>query len=579
MLEVNEWMTNNPIYANKTQTVKEAGKLIIEHQLDGLPIVDEENKLTGYVTIQDVMKFLMYEAAEDSSIANIIVDYFRAVHFRKNILEEFTVSFVDMPVVNDDGKLVGILKKQDVLRAFSYYIQTIDRTDNTAAILSNILESAYEGIAVVDKDGILIEFNEAYSRFTGVDRADAIGSHVTNVIENTNLHQTVKTKIPDRGVLQSIQGQDMVVHRIPIWKDGDVIGAIGMLIFEGVTELYHVYERLQSEKIITETSNRLTFSSPAKNYSNTMDRIIGSSEATANLKRMARKSAQTKAAVLISGEKGTGKKMYALSIHDLCSFTSGDFIQLNCGIMSADTLEEKLFGTKEALGLLASIESGTLFLEDIDALSAELQLKLLRVLQNKQVKQLKDGRIYPLNVRLITATRVDLTQQVTAKQFNSDLYHRLSVIHLAIPSLRERKEDIPMLLSHFIKEICYDHQVPPKTFTSTAVSACMQYQWDGNVEEMMHVLEKLVSFTNEREIDVDHLPEKIKKYAVEKEPDAEQDTDGASLMDQIKDKRDEREKKLIISVLEKVGGNKSKAAEMLGVHRTTLYKKLKKFNI
>ena len=108
-----------------------------------------------------------------------------------------------------------------------------------------ILESAYEGIAVVDENGVLLEFNEAYSRFTGIPREDAIGRHVTEVIDNTNLHSTVKTAYSERGVVQNIQGQEMVVHRIPIWKDGKVIGAIGMLIFEGVTEVYKIYERLQ----------------------------------------------------------------------------------------------------------------------------------------------------------------------------------------------------------------------------------------------------------------------------------------------------------------------------------------------
>ncbi len=579
MLEVNRWMNDHPVFVNGKHTIQDAGNLMMSNKLESLPIVNEANKPIGIVSIYDMMRFFVCEDEKDLAIENRMSRHFSTIHFKENILEEFTSPFVDKLVVDDDNKLVGLLQRQDLLRAYAYHIQSLDQTDNTAAILSIILESAYEGIAVVDKEGLLIEFNEAYSRFTGIDRADAIGKHVTEVIENTKLHRTVKTKIPDRGVLQNIQGQDMIVHRIPIWKNGNVIGAIGMLIFEGVTEVYRIYERLNFEKLITGTSPRSKSSSTEKNNSLTMNQIIGDSDATAHLKRMARKSAQSKATVLLTGEKGTGKRTYARSIHDHSLLTSGDFIEMNCSITSADALEKKLFGTEKELGALASIGNGTLFLEDIEYLSVELQIKLLEVLQNKKITQLKDKKIYPLSLRLITSTKANLKKQVEAKQFNSSLYNKISIIHLAIPPLRDRKEDIPILLSYYTKEICYYHQVPGKTFTPDAVSVLIQYRWDENVEEMMNVLEKIISMTDEREIGIDHLPEKIKKAVFEKNHAPEWDTEGSSLIEQIKDKRDEREKELIISILKKAEGNKSKAAEMLGVHRTTLYKKLKKHKL
>ncbi|MBO1912476.1 sigma 54-interacting transcriptional regulator, partial [Microvirga sp. 3-52] len=159
-----------------------------------------------------------------------------------------------------------------------------------------------------------LEFNEAYSRFTGVKREEAIGRHVTEVIENTNLHMTVKTAIPDRGVLQVIQGQPMVVHRIPLWKNGKVVGAIGMLIFEGVSEVYEILDKLQSEKVKNKTETKMMTTEIAEDSRITMDQIIGTSESILRAKRLARKAARTAATILISGESGTGKEVFAKCI-------------------------------------------------------------------------------------------------------------------------------------------------------------------------------------------------------------------------------------------------------------------------
>jgi DNA-binding NtrC family response regulator len=246
-------------------------------------------------------------------------------------------------------------------------------------------------------------------------------------------------------------------------------------------------------------------------------------------------------------------------------------------LLSAAALENKLFGRDGQPGVLASAEIGTLFLEDIDRLPVKLQSELLKVLREKEVEQPGDGEIHALGPRLIAATEKELQGM---GDFNHDLYNRLCMMHLAIPPLRDRKEDIPLLLAYLVKEICYYHQVPQKNFTPAAVASFIQYPWHGNVEEMVTVLEGLVlSAGNEKEIDVNQLPDVMRGN--DREAKGESGfTDGrATLMEQIKEKRDAREKQVILSMLEKTGGNKSKAADLLGVHRTTLYKKLKKYNI
>jgi DNA-binding NtrC family response regulator len=216
-------------------------------------------------------------------------------------------------------------------------------------------------------------------------------------------------------------------------------------------------------------------------------------------------------------------------------------------------------------------------LEDIDRLPVKLQWELLKVLQEKEVELPGSGEIHALGPRLIAVTEKELQGM---GDFNHDLYNRLCMMHLAIPPLRDRKEDIPLLLAYLVKEICYSRQVPQKNFTPAAVASFIQYTWHGNVEEMVTVLESLVtSAADEKEIDVNQLPEIMRAGDSDAGKESVFVSERATLMEQIKGKRDAREKQVILSMLEKTGGNKSKAADLLGVHRTTLYKKLKKYNI
>src|SRR5699024_284933 len=323
---------------------------------------------------------------------------------------------------------------------FFHYIENLSWTDNAETILSIILESAYEGIAVVNEDGILIEFNEAYARFTGTNRLDAIGRHVTEVIENTNLHQTVKTQMPERNVIQNIQGQDMIVNRIPIRRNGKLIGAIGMLIFEGVSEVYHVYDRLQSEKIINSQRSQPSSVVPQEKNHTTMDQMVGDSELISNLKRKAREAAQTRATILITGEDGTGKKMYAQIIHSLSFKPQEDFVHVDC-----KELTTELLSPSDDEGLLHRTK-GIVYLENIDALSMDLQNKLLHLIQTNQNK-LNNKEIFSPKIQLILSTTSDIHEKMKRNEFNHTLYQEI-MTHIKMPPLRERKEDIPALLSY-----------------------------------------------------------------------------------------------------------------------------------
>ncbi|CAM3564098.1 hypothetical protein GCM10009865_10470 [Aeromicrobium ponti] len=585
LFHVKNWMTPSPYSIQPGQTLREASKMMVQLRLDSLPVVDETNRLVGMITSRKLLNYFAQGNQGDVLIGSIPKANLAAVRPDDSILDVFSLPYDQLPVMDGDGKLLGILTTRDILDGFSKYIYKLKQQHNSDGALGAILESAYEGIAVVDENGILQEFNEAYSRFTGIKREDAIGRHVTEVIDNTHLHETVKTGIPERGVLQNIQGHDMVVHRIPIWKEGRIVGAIGMLIFEGVTEVYKIYEKLQGNQ----TAKPDLFTKKKESDSRiTLDQIIGTSEGITEVKRLARKAARTAATVLVTGESGTGKEMFAKSIHHLSPYSTGPFISVNCGAIPEHLFESELFGYEEGAftgakkggkpGKFELADNGTIFLDEIGEMPLVMQTKLLRVLQEKEAERVGSVKKYQINVRVIAATNRDLKQMIEAGDFREDLYYRLNIIQLHIPPLRERKKDIPALLIHYLREICERYKTPGKLFTSEAVNAFVQHPWRGNIREMVNTVEQLVTLVDGKVIDYHHLPDSLKRA----EPSIKKVKEAPSAAGSIEEAKflgNQRESELILDALRKAGGNKSKAADLLGIHRTTLYQKLRKHGI
>lgn len=584
LFKVGDWMTPYPYVVHIGETFRKAAELVITHDLDSLPIVDEAGYPLGILTAKKIITMLL-ENKEDFQIEQ----NFGTRHFYTTTIDESLIDLVLIPhqmslVVDNQSKLLGIVTKQDVLEGFSKYIYKLEQRENSLDVLKVILEKAYEGIAVVDENGILMEFNEAYSQFTGVKREDAIGNHVTEVIDNTNLHVTVKTGIPDRGVLQVIQGQSMVVHRIPIWKGGKITGAIGMLIFEGVSEIYEMYNRFQTKQLATRQETQKMSIQEQENNRATMNQIIGTSKEILSAKRMARKAARTVATVFISGESGTGKEVFAKSIHHLSPRSTGPFISVNCGAIPEGLFESELFGYEAGAftgalqngkpGKIELAHNGTLFLDEIGELSMPLQTKLLRVLQEREVERVGGVKKYDVNVRIITATNRDVEKMVEEGSFREDLYYRLNIIRLHLPSLRKRREDIPGLLAHFLKEVCQKYQLPNKLFSTDAVAYLMNYQWNGNIRELINTVEYAVVMTENDVIEVGDLPSILKEETTKEV--IQSDT---TILEQLYLQEEEKEKNVISQALQAANGNKSKAAETLGIHRSTLYRKLKKYEI
>ncbi len=561
-LAVGDWMTTQFVTVLQTVSIKEALQL----KQKWLIIVDEQRQFVGVMN-DTSLRYAYEQCIEMSAPVKEIARLDNIQTVREDVaLPELlrTAEMIDLYVVqNEVGEVLGLLTKETVVKHIIRMLENDLHDERMSAILSVILEKAYEGIAVVDENGYLIEFNEAYSNFTGVPREEALGRHVTEVIENTNLHETVQKGMPERGVIQNIQGQDMIVHRIPIWHNGKVVAAIGMLIFEGVSQVYRIYESLQLQNLkMSQKQDGHVDKEMAS-----LEEIVGVSKEIFQLKRLARKAARTKVPVFLTGESGTGKKAFGEGIHQLSPRRDEVFIAFDCRSYGPERVKQMLFRR------IQEADGGTLFLENIDILPADTQYELLEFLEEGKGNVLVDQQI---DVRLIVASSTTVDELLHSKQFDPRLFETLSIVHLDIPPLRERQEDIPILLAHYMQQLCMKHRVPEKTFTSEVVQALMNYEWPGNVRELVNSIERVITLSDDEMIQVEDLDWLL----TEKKEQVSTHVDNVSVnLEQFKEKQGENERELIISLLKKTGGNKSKTAELLGIHRTTLYKKLKKYNI
>lgn len=304
--------------------------------------------------------------------------------------------------------------------------------------------------------------------------------------------------------------------------------------------------------------------------------IIGHSPEMERVLEVVRTVAPSKANVHITGESGTGKELIANALHALSDRHKQPLVKVHCAALATGLLESELFGhekgaftgaSRQHRGRFELAHGGTLFLDEIGDIDANIQVKLLRVLQEKTFERVGGEETITVDVRLITATNKDLFQLVQEGKFREDLYYRLKVVHVELPPLRDRRLDIPILADSFLKEFCRENNKKPKKIGRKAMAALEQYRWPGNVRELKNVIENLVVMTKGSVIDQQDLPDFISRN---KAPAALQLQPGKSL--------DEYEKDIILATLAQVDGNKSKAAELLGIGRKTLHRKLEQYN-
>ncbi|KLU53107.1 PAS domain S-box-containing protein [Paenibacillus sp. DS2363] len=523
--------------------------------------------------------------------------------------------------IQDDGPLLGYIAVSDVLHAMMHAHRLIE------AYFETTLETAGSALTLINEDAKVAYWTTGAEHVFSISKKDIIGQPAADFFPPDRL-QSLKTLYTGETVYrkQHQPRPDLfaLINARPVQLDGHIVGAVAAEV--DITteirlhqELLHMTSKVQHlEKAVARLRPEL----------DPFARIKGSSPVIKQCMETIRKISTTSATVLILGESGTGKELFAKAIHDLRESQTAPFIAINCGAIPASLFESELFGYEKGAfsgadpkgkkGKIELAEGGTLFLDEIGEMPLELQVKLLRVLQEKSYFPVGGTRMKQADCRIIAATNQNLMSMIARNQFREDLYYRLNVINLVIPPLRMRKEDIYELTQTFLQEfsLLYNRHielVPPEVF-----KLLFQYDWPGNVRELRNVIERLTILTTDGEVKQEYLPDTltslimqeqsevqltsgIHSYAnnenqqrqdsagaePEKEPrsvanvDELDPSDDSELVSGVtyQQKLDTYEAQLLIQYLKAADGNKRTLAKQLGISRATLYNRMKRLGL
>ena len=430
-----------------------------------------------------------------------------------------------------------------------------------------VLDSISEGVFTVDLDWRITSFNRAAEEITGIQHKKAIGQHCGDVLQadvcesNCTLAATIQTGQPIMNKVVHIidaQGKKRAVAiSTALLKDtnGKVIG--GVETFRDMSMIEQLRKQIQGR------------------YS--CEDIISQSHKMQNLFAILPNIAESNTTVLIEGQSGTGKELFARAIHNLSFRKDKPFVVVNCGALPDTLLESELFGykagaftdaKKDKLGRFALAEGGTIFLDEIGDISAAVQVKLLRVLQDRTYEPVGGVSSVKADVRIITATNKKLDQLVQQGKFRDDLYYRVNVMKLELPPLRDRKEDVPLLVDHFINRFNSLHNKNICCVTNEVTAALCAYDYPGNVRELENIIEHCFVLCEGEIIEAKHLPAQVRPAL---KAESAEDNEPATIK--------QMEIILITQALRQNEGNKTAAAKQLGIDKSTLFRKMKAFGI
>jgi len=430
--------------------------------------------------------------------------------------------------------------------------------------LDAIFKSLNDGIITVDREMCVIEVNEATKSICGFSPMEIIGKKFTDVLFQCHkpclkvLKETLKTKKTIREFRvecghQVRSGQIVLLTSSPlIDRNNRFIGAV--LLVRDITRLSDLEEKLKEK--------------------HRFHNIIGKSLGMQEIYRLTEYLADTETSVLITGESGTGKELVASAIHHRGKRADKPLVTVNCSALAETLLESELFGhvkgaftgaIKDKAGRFQLANGGTVFLDEIGDISPIVQLKLLRVLQEKQFERVGDSKTIKVDVRVIAATNRNLKEKIRLGEFREDLYYRLKVVEVAIPPLRKRREDLPLLVNHFCRLFENSFKKKIDGVSDEVLTTFMNYPWPGNVRELQHAIEHAFVICRGRNITLDHLPSEIIEYSKSTR--------------RAHGKKFVNEPHEILQALDKTDWNKAKAARMLGISRQTIYRKINEFGL
>ncbi len=452
---------------------------------------------------------------------------------------------------------------------------------------SKLIYAALESMPnfiIVDHKGLIVYINRIYSELLGVSPEEVIGKPVQDVIPNTKLMEVLSAGKAMTGDIMTFyhhktqQQIDLVCNRLPLFEDGKIIGAAAITTFETLSDLSHLYAELDRIKKENEQYKQKL----RQIKDNPLSKVIGSSPAMVEIKQTIADFAKSNLTILLTGETGVGKEVFATAIHELSPRKLNAFVKINCAAIPKDLLESELFGYEEGAftgakkhgkpGKFELADNGTLLLDEIGEMPIDLQSKLLRVLQEREIERLGSTKSKKINVRLICSTNRDVVQLVKEGKFREDLYYRINTVELAIPPLRDRLSDLPALCSFFIQKNNEEYGFHTRGIDRDVLALFERYSWPGNIRELQHTIERLSFLNQDTVISMRHCAFLEKKMAAD--PDL-----AVTLTNDLHINRDQADMESIRKALREADGNRTKAAKLLGISRSMLYNKLKQYDI
>jgi transcriptional regulator with PAS, ATPase and Fis domain len=550
---------------------------VIAVDKDGYIVSVNKSALKMLDSNENLMGKYIQEIIPDSHLPFVLQTGKAELGQKVNISERVCLANLT-PILRGNEIMGAVVVFEDVL-ILRQMVEDMSSLKELRQVTQALLESVLEGAVIIDKVGIIEGCNDAFCQFINSDKEKVTGKYIADVLPEldlTGVFESVENEYVER---RSIKGQDVIVTNLPIFNGSEVVGAVGKIMFKPVSEMDVLVNKVKTLKSkIAFYSERLEAASGAKF---TKENIVGKSQAISMLKESILKHAPGNTPILLRGEQGTGKQLFAHAIHRESNRKFGPFVHINCSEFPDNLLEVELFGAvagvmgrtkkNDLVGKFEICDRGTLFLNEIDQMSPAIQERLMQVLRDKTIQRTGEDIVRAVDVRLVAATSSNLEDLIGLKLFREDLYYQLNVLCLNIPPLRERQEDMELLTNNIIEK--YNREFGKKVtgISSEVYRILIKHAWPGNIRELERVLSYSFDFIEEELIQVHHLPAYLKK-AVTNETKKNKKTTLKFILD-------ETERNTIMQAIQQNGGNKVKAAQQLGISRASLYQKLEKFNL
>lgn len=534
-------------------------------------VIDQQDRLISLFSLRDISQLINQQTNFKMKLGNFTEKEIIYIHEETDLIEARNL-MIDrtigrLPVLNG-GKILGVIRNQEIRDHLYFKVEDIKEQ------IGYIVDNIHEALCIVDKNGIVILWNKNAEKLYNIPRKKIVGKPLEKYFPNALMTEVLKTKKTINNIQHSPKkGSDVAISSHPIYINGEFFGAISTE--RDITEIENLSKELKKANetvdFLEEEVNKLS--------GNSFEQIVGKSQAIEHCKEKAKQVAKTEVSIHINGETGTGKEMFANAIHDY-SERSGLFVPVNCSAIPDELFESEFFGYVEGaftgakksgkMGYFELADHGTIFLDEIADLSLGMQAKLLRVLQEGNIKRVGGEKRIDVDVRVISATNKDLGEMIKRGEFREDLFFRLNVVDIQLPPLRNRRDDIALFVQYFVDQLCEKNKLDQLSITKNAINTLINYQWPGNVRELRNVIEQMIVLSINDQLTKDDIPEYIKENTTKQV--ANDTLDLNALVESV-------EKNAIVEALKQSKGSKTKAAKLLNIPRTTLYYKIKQYEL